>query len=167
MILVYTGNGKGKTSASVGQAVRALGQGLRVAFLQYMKRAGAGGEQKVLGDLLGEGFHAGGLGFLRDARDFPRHREAALKVTAMARERIPSLDMLILDEALYALDAGLLAEDELRALIALCEERGAHLVLSGRNAPPWLREAAHLVSEITEVKHPYTQNIQAQRGVEF
>jgi cob(I)alamin adenosyltransferase len=78
MILIYTGNGKGKTSACVGQALRALGQGLRVAFGQFMKKEGVGGEQLVLAQLLGEKFRAGGLGFLRVEEDRPKHREAAL-----------------------------------------------------------------------------------------
>lgn len=167
MILVYTGNGKGKTSACVGQAVRALGQGLRVGFFQYMKRDGAAGEQKVLRSLLGEGFVAGGLGFLRDPEQFPAHREAALALTERVRAAVPDLDMLVLDEALYALKAALLTQDELRGLVALCAENAAHLVLSGRNAPAWLEEAADLVTDMTEKKHPYAQGIPAMRGIEF
>ena len=167
MILVYTGNGKGKTSASIGQAVRALGQGLRVAFYQYMKRPGAGGEQGVLRELLDEKFIAGGLGFLRKPEEFAEHREAALKVTEFALAQIPELDMLVLDEALYALRSDILTREELTRIIDLCEEKGTHLVLSGRDAPDWLCERAHLVTEMREVKHPYAQGIPAARGIEF
>lgn len=167
MILVYTGNGKGKTSASVGQAIRALGQGMRVALYQYMKRDGAGGEQEVLRNLLGDGFFAGGLGFLTKPEQFPAHREAALNVTAKAEKAIPDLDMLVLDEALYALKAAILTKEELEELMARCEEHGTHLVLSGRDAPAWLIGSAHLVTEMTEIKHPYAQGIAATKGIEF
>lgn len=167
MILVYTGDGKGKTSACVGQAVRALGQGLRVCFYQYMKRDGAGGEQAVLRGLLAERLIAGGKGFLTKPEQFPEHREAALRLTEKALAAAESCDMLILDEALYALKAGILTEEELRRIIAVCERGGTHLVLSGRGAPEWLCEAAHLVTEMRAVKHPYTQGIPAARGIEF
>ena len=167
MILVYTGNGKGKTSACVGQAVRALGQGMRVGFFQYMKREGAAGEQKMLQSLLGENYAAEGLGFLRDLGQLPAHREVALRLTERVRGRIPELDLLVLDEALYALHEAVLTAEELREIIALCDRHGTHLVLSGRNAPAWLCEAAHLVTEMGEVKHPYTQGIPATRGIEF
>ena len=167
MILVYTGNGKGKTSACVGQAVRALGQGMRVAFFQYMKRPGAAGEQAVLRDLLGEDYIAGGLGFLRRAEEFPAHREAALRLTERVRSRIPGLEMLVLDEALYALKAAVLTREELSGIMEECESGGTHLILSGRDAPGWLIEAAHLVTEMREIKHPYAQGIPAARGIEF
>lgn len=167
MIIVYTGNGKGKTSASVGQAVRALGWGMRVAFYQYMKRGGNGGEQEVLRNLFGDDFFAGGPGgFFTKPEQFPEHREAALRVTAKAERAAPGLDMLVLDEALYALGAELLTREELERLIALCGEHDTHLVLSGRGIPAWLRDAAHLVTEMAEVKHPHTRGVPAARGIE-
>lgn len=167
MIVVYTGNGKGKTSACIGQTVRALGQGLRVAFHQYMKRDGAGGEQHILRNLLGEAFCAGGVGFLRNPEQFPEHRAAALRLTARTLTLVPELDVLVLDEALYALKSGVLTEEELRSVIAACDAHGAHLILSGRGAPAWLCEAAHIVTEMTESKHPYAHGGKAVRGIEF
>ena len=80
MILVYTGSGKGKTCACVGQTVRALGQGFDVAFAQFMKRDGQAGEQRMLSRWLGSRFLAGGAGFLRPGADRTPHREAALRV---------------------------------------------------------------------------------------
>lgn len=167
MILVFTGDGKGKTSAAVGQTVRALGQGLRVGFFQYMKREGAAGEQEILRSLLGDSFASGGLGFLRDEKEFPAHRKAAFALTERVIGHIPGLDMLVLDEALYALKAALLTRDELRGIIALCEKNNAHLVLTGRNVPEWLVERADLVTEMREIKHPHTQGVLAARGIEF
>ena len=167
MILIYTGNGKGKTSACVGQAMRAIGQGMRVVFLQYMKRPGVCGEQQPLRAFHGDDFCAGGRGFLTEPDQFPTHREAALQVTEMAREKAPLCDMLVLDEALYALRSAILTEAELRSLMDICRESDTHLVLSGRTLPEWLHNAADLVTEMTERKHPHAQGTPAMRGIEF
>lgn len=176
MILVYTGNGKGKTSACVGQAIRALGRDFEVFFVQFMKSGGVAGEQRLLASLLGKNFYCGGKGFYRGREEeFATHRSAALETLDWARERLlepsqkkhPAGRMLVLDEALYALNHGLLAEDELRGLMALCRGQDTHLVLSGRGLPDWLKAEADLVSEILEVKHPLQTNGKAIPGIEF
>lgn len=167
MILVYTGDGKGKTSACVGQTVRALGQNLVVAFGQFMKRDGQAGEQAMLAKLLGERFFAGGLGFLRTDAERPVHREAALRVLDWAREQIEQADMLVLDETLYALSARILEPQELEELMTLARARDCHLVLSGRSAPEWLVDAADLVTSMTEIKHPWRTGVKAAPGIEF
>ncbi len=166
MILVYTGNGKGKTSASVGQGIRALGQGLSVGFAQFIKRPEQAGEQHILSSLLGAKFRAGGLGFLRKAEDFPPQRKAALELLDWATRL--DVQMLILDEAIYALGLKLLQRDELEGLLrARAADPALHLVLSGRDAPPWLVEAADLVTEMRECKHPWQKGISAIKGIEF
>lgn len=167
MLLIYTGNGKGKTSACVGQAIRALGQGMAVAFGQFMKRAGQAGEQAMLERLLGERFRAGGKGFLRREEDRPAHRKAAQDMLQWAGETLPGVDMLVLDEALYALGYGIVTREELEHLLELAETEGRHLVLSGRGLPDWLAERADLITEMTEVKHPWQKGVQATRGIEF
>lgn len=167
MILIYTGNGKGKTSACVGQALRALGQDLRVGFGQFMKKDVRAGEQVLLERLLGENFRAGGRGFFRREEEREEHRAAALTLLAWARERLPRLDMLLLDESLYALRAGLLERAEVEALLREAREASCHLVLSGRDAPQWLMDMADLVTDMGEVKHPSRQGVAAQRGIEF
>ena len=167
MILVYTGHGKGKTSACVGQAVRAMGQGMTVAFGQFMKRDGQAGEQAMLARWLGPRFLAGGPGFLRDEAQRPAHREAALRVLEWAREQLAEVRMLVLDESLYALDAGLLSRAEVEELLAVARQGERHLVLSGRNAPDWLVEAADLVTAMTEIKHPWRAGVKAAPGIEF
>lgn len=157
MLLVYTGNGKGKTSACVGQAIRALGQGLTVAFGQFMKRTGRPGEQRELAKLLGQHFLASGAGFYRD-NDHATHRAKAEQLLAWVGERLTQgVDMLILDESIYALNHGLLLEEELRGLITRCQGQGCHSVLSGRAAPDWLVALADIISDIAEVKHVYAQ----------
>lgn len=167
MILVYTGNGKGKTSACVGQTLRALGQGMRVFFAQFMKRDEQAGEQIMLRRLLGDAFLPGGLGFFRHEEERPPHRQAALETLAAVHAALPAQDMLVLDESLYALKAGLLERTEVEALLDRAEQEGKHVVLSGRDAPQWLCQRAHLVTSMAEIKHPWQQGIKATRGIEF
>ncbi len=167
MLLIYTGNGKGKTSACVGQALRAMGQNLRVAFAQCMKKDEKAGEQKMLRSLLGESFYVGGKGFFRREEERPIHREAALSTLAWAQARLPELDMLILDESLYALKANLLTQEELTAFVEKAASEHVHVVLSGRGAPSWLIDMAALVTHMEEVKHPWQQGIEATRGIEY
>ena len=167
MILVYTGPGKGKTSASVGQAIRAHGQGLRVAFAQFMKRPDQAGEQRVLAQLLGDNFYAGGKGFFRKEETRDMHREAALDVLHWVSARLPGTDLFVMDECLYAHGNGLLHADELRAVLDAAREHGVHLVLSGRGVPEWLLQEADLVTEMGEVKHPYAAGQAAIKGIEF
>lgn len=189
MIIIYTGNGKGKTSASIGQAIRAHGQALRVAFCQFMKSNVHAGEQKVLAQLLGDGFFIGGCGFFKKEEDRPMHRAKALETLAWAKSQLAMRDMLVLDEALYALRAGLLLREEIEQLISLAEmdvpeedtaeglgsesdlntkaKKSIHLVFSGRDAPDWLVERAHTVSVIQEEKHAWKAGIKATRGIEF
>ena len=170
MILIYTGPGKGKTSASVGQAIRAHGQGLRVCFAQFMKRPNQAGEQKVLAKLLKDGFYAGGKGFFRTNDTREQHRAAALEVLRWAQNaltNVPGTDLLVLDESLYALGNDLLLEDEVRQIIALARAANTHLVLSGRGLPDWLRREADLVTEMREIKHPFAEGRKAVKGIEF
>lgn len=167
MILVYTGKGKGKTCACVGQALRASGQGLKVAFGQFMKRPNQAGEQKMLTELLGERFYSCGKGFFRDDENRQEHRDAAVKLLDWAEKVLPEVDMLILDESLYALGMGILHEGELRRIIDKADEQRAHVVLSGRGMPDWLRDEAHLVTEMHEIKHPYNNGQKAVRGIEY
>lgn len=167
MIIVYTGNGKGKTIACIGQAMRALGRDFAVGFGQFMKQPGCAGEQTVLARLLGDDFLAGGKGFLRREEDRPAHREAALATLDWARQRLERLDLLVLDETLYALKAGILERSEVEELMDAARRARCHLVLSGRDAPDWLVEAADLVTEMGEIKHPWRAGIKAAPGIEF
>jgi cob(I)alamin adenosyltransferase len=168
MILVYTGEGKGKTSAAIGQAIRAYGNGLRVVFAQFMKPEGCAGEQKVLSALPGLRFFAGGAGFFLRENDRPEHRKAALAVLFWVEEQFTAgADMLILDESLYALRAGLLLDAELQGIVAAVEARKSHIVLSGRGLPDWLRAEADTVTEMTLLKHGAAQGRKALRGIEF
>lgn len=167
MILVYTGEGKGKTSASVGQAIRAVGQGMRVCFAQFMKSDQRTGEQVFLAQTLHDDFYIGGCGFFRAEAERPQHRLAAQNTLAWARQRVAVCAMLVLDEALYALRAGLLSQQEIESLLDAAAAAGTHVVLSGRGLPAWLEARADTVSSLQEIKHAWRQGIPATRGIEY
>ena len=167
MIFVYTGTGKGKTSACLGQMVRALGRGLRVTFAQFMKEDGKAGEQIFLHRCLGQNFRAGGAGFFLHEADWPEHRQAALVTLAWVRERIATSDVLIMDEILYALGHNLVSREELLDIFRTARVQGCHLVLSGRGFPDDLLEQVDLVTELQEKKHPWQAGLSAQEGLDF
>lgn len=167
MIIVYTGDGKGKTCACIGQAFRALGRGLSVGFAQFIKRDGIAGEQAILARMPGGLLHfrAGGIGFFQMESEREEHRRKALELLEWCL--CLSVDMLILDEAIYALDYGLILADELDPLFSRAANREKHLVLSGRNAPVWMLEKADLVTEMVERRHPHKIGIGPIIGIEY
>lgn len=167
MIYVYTGSGKGKTSACLGQAIRALGSGLRVAFAQFMKREGEAGEQIFLKKCLGDRFLAGGTGFFRAEDERPVHRAAAEHTLAWVRARLPECDVIILDECMYALRKELITRDELKALLQEARAADTHLILSGREFPNEMLNEVDLVTEMREIKHPWQQGQIAAKGLDF
>jgi cob(I)alamin adenosyltransferase len=168
MIVVYAGDGKGKTSAAMGQIIRAMGHGMRVGCVQFMKRNGVAGEQYFLANLLGEDYHIGGLGFFKNQEEFDLHRESALAALHWAAERIKAnIQLLVMDESLYALGAGLIVREELQEVLDAAQVHGVHVVLTGRGLPDWLLGQADLVTEMVSRKHPYGQGQGAVRGVEY
>lgn len=167
MIIVYTGDGKGKTSACLGQVVRALGHGMSVAFAQFMKRDGEAGEQVFLRQVLHENFFAGGAGFFRNELDRPLHRHAAEQTLAWARQHIGLTDVLVLDECLYALRNALLTMEELQALLEESKLSKTHLILSGRGFPTELLYLVDTVTEMGEIKHPWQAGQSAMLGLDF
>lgn len=174
LVIVNTGNGKGKTTAAVGLAVRAAGNQMRVLLLQFIKGAWKTGEQESLKALAPHiTLERMGLGFtierLRNRRIDPdEHRAAARAGYERAMEAIRSgaYDIVVLDEILGTVNAGLISEAELLALVA-AKSPAMHLVITGRNAPQSLIDAADTVTEMRPIKHAYQQGITAQRGIEF
>ena len=167
MIYVYTGNGKGKTSACLGQVLRALGRKMKVGFVQFMKRDGEAGEQAFLKQLLGDNFLAAGAGFFRREEDRPVHRAAALRALKLAEEHMDEVDVLITDEILYAFGKKLITEAELEALLELSRRKDTHLILSGRGFPASLTEKVDLITEMQEVRHPWRQGKNAMPGLDY
>lgn len=173
LIIVHTGNGKGKTTAALGLAVRAWGDGLRVLILQFIKGSWKYGELEAL-RILGETdgrleVRRGGRGFSqRDTEDKAEHRKAAQKAWREALEEITAFrwDLIVLDEINYAVKFGLV---EIEQVMDLLDKKPSelHLVLTGRDARPELIERADLVTEMRLIKHPYQEGIKAQKGIEF
>ena len=174
LILVHTGDGKGKTTAAIGLAVRAWGDGFRILILQFIKGSWKYGELAALKALAEADerieIRPMGIGFTRNAslEEMIEHRKKAQAALQEAVSEIKSgrWDMVILDEINYALKFGLLEEQEV--LTALSQKPAAlHLVLTGRDALPAVIECADLVTEMRLVKHPFEQGIRAQKGIEF
>jgi cob(I)alamin adenosyltransferase len=168
LVQVYTGNGKGKTTAALGLALRATGHGLRVRIVQFMKGGGPYGEHAAaerMAPLLTIA-STGRAGWVQKGSPAPEDRREAERGLVLAREALAGgYDLVILDEANGAVDFGLIAVEELLALIA-AKPANVELVLTGRNAHEMIIEAADLVSEVREVKHYFRQGVDSREGIE-
>jgi cob(I)alamin adenosyltransferase len=168
LVLVHTGNGKGKSSSAFGVAIRALGWGQSVGVVQFSKGTWVTGERQFFDRLGGVDWHTMGEGFTWDTQDRARDIAAAKAAFAKAREMMESgdYDLIVLDEINIALRYDYLtAEEVLDGLKARHDRTG--MILTGRDAPAAICDYADLVTEMTEVKHPYAAGIKAQRGVDF
>lgn len=168
-LIIYTGDGKGKTCAALGQALRAAGHGLKVCIIQFIKANDATGEAKMFAAMADRvEFHVMGSGFTWQAGDGNELRDTAGKGWALAREKIMSdtFDMVILDELTYLPIHNLVPESELLKLLQTRPER-LHVVITGRGASQQLISAADLVTEMVEIRHPYKQGFKARQGIEF
>ena len=172
LIIVHTGNGKGKTTAALGLAIRAWGDGLRVLILQFIKGGWKYGEIetiKKLGEIDGRiELKRLGKGFQRNTDDKAEHIEAAKEALKEAGNAFESgnYDLIILDEINYAVKFELITVEDVKALLA---KRPAelHVVLTGRDAKEEIIDMADLVTEMKLIKHPYKKGIKAQKGIEF
>ncbi|MEK7600713.1 MAG: cob(I)yrinic acid a,c-diamide adenosyltransferase [Patescibacteria group bacterium] len=172
MILLITGNGKGKTTSSLGQALRAVGDGRKVLMVQFIKGPWRSGEdesfQRLAPDFkiikTGKGF----VGILGDTLPREEHAAAARAGLALARTEMESgaWGMLILDEVHNALALGLLKLSAVESLVDALPQ-GMDLMLTGRDAPQSLVDRADIVSEIKEIKHPYQEGKKGVKGVEW
>jgi cob(I)alamin adenosyltransferase len=170
LIIVNTGNGKGKTTAALGMVLRSLGHGYKVAIIQFIKGAWEPSEKKVFSlweDQLE--FHAMGEGFTWETQDRDRDIDKAIAAWQKSLEYIhnPDFKLVLLDEINIALKLGYLRVEE---ILAGLEQKPAdnHVILTGRGAPTALIERADLVTEMTLVKHPFRDlGIKAQPGIEY
>lgn len=172
MLIVYTGDGKGKTSAALGAAVRAAGYHLKVIMLQFMKGSWHYGEKdgaKFLAPYffledLGKGFYK----ILDDNLPETEHKKAAKKAVERAIEVLKSgeYDIVILDELNVAVAEGLVDLDQFESILA-AKPDNCHLIITGRKAHPYLIERADLVTEMREIKHPFKSGRKAQKGIDF
>lgn len=171
LLMVNTGDGKGKTTAAIGVLVRASGRGLQCCMIQFMKaKSDRYGEHESL-EKLGIEIHTMGDGFTWDTKNPEQDIRTSEETWALCLEKMRSgdYDLLVFDELVYVLDYKFLdvnrVLDEVRKIRK--EQPHLHIIMTGRNAPAELVEAADLVTEMREIKHPFHAGIYAQQGIEF
>ena len=169
LLLVFTGNGKGKTTAALGQAFRALGHGMRVAVIQFIKGSWKYGELEAAKRYAGQlDFHVMGRGFTWKSddlsKDIAKAREAWQFTCELMRQN--NHQLVILDELTYLVTYKMIGEEDLLAGLAR-RPKEMHVVVTGRNASQGLVDAADLVTEMREIKHPYARGVKAGKGIEF
>jgi len=171
LLMVNTGNGKGKTTCALGLMARAAGQGLNCCMIQFMKSRNDRYGEHVSAEKLGIEVHTMGDGFTWDTKNPEQDRKTARETWRLCVEKLRSgkYDMLVFDELVYVLSYGMLPLDEVLAELqqARSSQPALHIVVTGRDAPSELIEAADLVTEMKEIKHPFQAGIRAQRGIEF
>lgn len=169
LLIVHTGKGKGKTSAALGMVVRAIGHGMKAGVVQFVKGAMTTGEKAVF-DAFPDNvtFKPMGEGFTWNtqdrARDIALAREAWEEVKRMIAD--PAYQMVLADELNIVLRYDYLPLDEVLAVLAAKPEM-KHVIITGRNAPEALMDAADLVTEMTMIKHPFRSGVKAQAGIEY
>jgi cob(I)alamin adenosyltransferase len=169
LLIVHTGKGKGKSTAAFGMVFRALGHGFRIGVVQFVKGAWGTGERDILEHFPDQvTIKAMGEGFTWDVADRQRDIAAARAAWEEAKRMIadPEFDMVLLDELNIVLRYDYLPLDEVLAVLG-GKPRDLHVIVTGRNAKDELIEIADLVTEMTEIKHPFRAGIKAQKGIEF
>jgi cob(I)alamin adenosyltransferase len=169
LLLVHTGNGKGKSSSAFGMVARALGHGIKVGVVQFIKGAASTGEENFFRRFPDEvSYHVMGEGFTWETQDRQRDIAKAREAWTVAAQLLadPHIGLVVLDELNIALKYGYL---DLEPVLADIESRPLlqHVVVTGRGAPPGLIEAADTVTEMSLVKHAFKAGVKAQKGVEF
>jgi len=169
LVQIFTGNGKGKTTAALGTILRAAGHGLKVFIIFFMKGDYAYGEYKTLASLPNVAVSSFGFRKLTDPTNItPEEKEQARLALAAAREAVNSgrYDLVVLDEVNVALGWGLIEPEEVIQLVR-DKPAGVELILTGRYADSRLVEMADLVTEMVKVKHPFDKGIKARKGIEY
>ncbi len=168
LVIVNTGNGKGKTTAALGILTRAWGRGMRVCALQFIKARTANFGEEQAARKMGVEMIPLGDGFTWTSRDIERDRALAREGWTLCRAKIESgdYDIVILDELTYCFTFGWL---DLEEVLEVLRRRppGQHVIITGRDAPEALIAFADLVTEMREIKHPYREGVKAQKGIEF
>jgi cob(I)alamin adenosyltransferase len=167
LLWVNTGNGKGKSTAAFGLALRAIGQGLTVSIIQFIKGKWKTGEREAA-RRLGLELTPMGKGFTWESKNLEEDKAMMRRAWAAASEKILSgrYDLIILDELNYVLGYGYIAVDEVVQVLR-SRPPHVHVVLTGRNAPDEIMAMADGVTEMRDVKHPYRSGIPAQKGIDF
>ena len=168
LILINTGNGKGKTTAALGQMLRARGWNMKVVMFQFIKNTGLGAGEHHAAKELGLDIRTLGTGFTWNSKDQTKAIALAMEQWLNCQEAILSgqFDMVILDEISYPLNNAWILLSE---VVDTLQHRpqGTTVLLTGRNMPEQLIEIADLVTEMKDIKHPFEKGIKAQKGIEF
>jgi cob(I)alamin adenosyltransferase len=169
LLIVNTGDGKGKTTASLGVIFRAWGRGMKLCMIQFLKHEGGGWGEVRAAEKLGIEWIKTGDGFTWTSRDMDETVAKALHGWEIAKEKISSgaYDLIVLDEFTYLLSLNWLNTEETLDWLRAHKPPTLHLIITGRDAPPALIAMADLVTEMHNVKHPYDSGIMAQPGIEF
>ena len=169
LLIVNTGDGKGKTTAALGMVLRAWGRGFRICMIQFIKaETGQWGETKAARKL-GIEWYTTGDGFTWTSKNMEETRSHALRGWELAKEKIASnqYDLIVLDEFTYTMLYEWIDTNDVLDWLRLHRPPNLHLVITGRSAPEALIAEADLVTEMKVIKHPYDHGIHAQPGVEF
>jgi len=171
LLIVFTGNGKGKTTAALGMALRTIGHGYKVAIIQFIKGGWITGEEKALKNLSSNiSWHSLGEGFTWETQDRVRDEKLVQEAWQLAKKYIKneSYKLIILDEINIATKLGYLAPEEIITFLKSLNNRKNHIVLTGRGASDSIINYADLVTEKKLIRHPYKeQGIKAQKCVEY
>jgi cob(I)alamin adenosyltransferase len=169
LVIVHTGDGKGKTTAALGMVLRAWGRGMKVCVIQFLKHEEGGWGEVKAAQKLGIDWIKTGDGFTWTSRDLDETQAKALHGWEIAQEKIASggYDLVVLDEFTYLMKFGWLDTQTVLDWLMANKPPMLHLVITGRDAPAPLVAYADLVTEMTKVKHPYDEGIRAQPGIEF
>jgi cob(I)alamin adenosyltransferase len=171
LLMINTGDGKGKTTCALGLMMRAAGRGMRCCMIQFMKSKTDRYGEHESAEELGIEVYTMGDGFTWDTNNPEQDIKTSQETWALCVEKMHSedYDLLVFDELIYVLDYKFLSLEDIIAEIKLvrAKQPNLHLVLTGRNAPLELIEVADLVTEMKEIKHPFNAGIYAQQGIEF
>ena len=169
IVLVHTGEGKGKSSSALGMVFRAAGWGMKVCVIQFIKGKWQTGEQKAAERFDNIEWHALGDGFTWDTKNPEQDIKTSREIWEFSKQKILSqaYDLVLLDEINYCCGYNWISGEEIASFIKDEKPPWMHLVLTGRNAAVEVIEVANTVTEMTVIKHAYAQGIKAEQGVEF
>ena len=168
LVLVNTGDGKGKSTAAFGTAIRAVARGWKVGVIQFLKSGEWHVGEETIGNQLGIDWWTLGDGFTWDSENMEESEAIAREAWEVAKEKIGSgqYDLVVLDEVTYPINWGWIALDDVLAAVSRRPDN-VNLILTGRDAPPQLIDVADTVTEMVKVKHAFDRGVMARRGIDY
>jgi len=169
LVVVNTGEGKGKSSSALGMVFRAAGWGMKICVIQFIKGQWQTGEQKAAGHFSNIEWHALGDGFTWDTKNPEQDQATSRNIWQFSKEKIISdaYDLILLDEINYCCAYQWLSGHEIAEFIKTSKPPRLHLLLTGRQAPPEIIACADTVTDMVKIKHAFEQGIKAKKGIEF